>query len=195
MGDVLDDPISLAPVLLYLFHRIELQLDGTPTIIVLEEGWKLLDTPMFAPQIKDWLQTLRKLNAIVVFVTPNIESAAESSIGDTLVQQAATNVFLANYKASRKHYCDAFKLSEREYRVIRNLDPDSHCFLIKQGTDSVVAKLDLSDLTDLVPLFSGTAENVGLLREVLAQGAENPTGWLPTFRARLENERTSPSAA
>jgi hypothetical protein len=57
MGEILDDPVSLAPVLLYLFHRIELQLDGTPTIIVLEEGWKLLDTPMFAPQIKGWLQT------------------------------------------------------------------------------------------------------------------------------------------
>jgi len=195
MGDILDDPISLAPVLLYLFHRIELQLDGTPTIIVLEEGWKLLDTPTFAPQIKDWLQTLRKLNAIVVFVTPNIESAVESSIGDTLVQQAATSLFLPNYKASRKHYCDAFKLSEREYHVIRNLDPDSHCFLIKHGTDSVVAKLDLSGLTDLLPLFSGTAENVGLLRETLAQGADNPAVWLPIFRARLRNERTAPSAA
>src|SRR5207342_1870031 len=106
MGEILDDPVSLDPVLLYLFHRIELQLDGTPTIIVLEEGWKLLDAPIFAPQIKDWLQTLRKLNAIVVFVTPNIESAVESSIGDTLVQQAATSIFLPNYKASQKHYCE-----------------------------------------------------------------------------------------
>ena len=96
MGEILDDLVALAPVLLYLFHRIELQLDGTPTIIVLEEGWKLLDTPLFAPQIKDWLQTLRKLNAIVVFVTPNIENAVECSIGDTLVQQAATSVFLPN---------------------------------------------------------------------------------------------------
>jgi type IV secretion system protein VirB4 len=189
MGDILDDPTSLAPVLLYLFHRIELQLDGTPTIIVLEEGWKLLDNPMFAPQIKDWLQTLRKLNAIVVFVTPNIESAVESSIGDALVQQAATSIFLPNYKASRKHYCDAFKLSEREYHVIRNLDPDSRCFLIKHGTDSVVGKLDLSGLSDLIPLFSGTAENVGLLHELLASHGENPAAWLPRFRSRIQNER------
>ena len=143
MGEILDDPVSLAPVLLYLFHRIEMQLDGTPTIIVLEEGWKLLDTPMFAPQIKDWLQTLRKLNAIVVFVTPNIENAIESSIGDTLVQQAATSIFLPNYKASQKHYCEAFKLSEREYEIVRNLAPESRCFLVKHGMDSVVAKLDL----------------------------------------------------
>src|SRR6185369_5782222 len=136
MGEVLDDPVSLAPTLLYLFHRIELQLDGTPTIIVLEEGWKLLDTPIFAPQIKDWLQTLRKLNAIVVLVTPNIENAVESSIGDTLVQQAATSVFLPNYKASERHYRDAFKLSTREYELVRSLAPESRCFLVKHGADS-----------------------------------------------------------
>jgi type IV secretion system protein VirB4 len=194
MGEILDDPLALVPVLLYLFHRIELQLDGTPTIIVLEEGWKLLDTPVFAPQIKDWLQTLRKLNAIVVFVTPNIESAVECSIGDTLVQQAATSVFLPNYKASKKHYCDAFKLSEREYQVIRNLEPESRCFLIKHGTDSVVAKLDLSGLADLIPVLSGSAENVRLLHEMLAEHGEDPNVWLPVFKRRVVNAKCAPVA-
>ncbi len=192
MGEILDDPASLAPVLLYLFHRIELQLDGTPTIIVLEEGWKLLDTALFAPQIKDWLQTLRKLNAIVVFVTPNIENAVECSIGDTLVQQAATSVFLPNYKASKKHYCDAFKLSEREYQVVRNLEPESRCFLVKHGTDSVVARLDLSALDDLIPMLSGTAENVRLLHELLAGAGEDPEVWLPLFRRRVKNAKSTP---
>jgi type IV secretion system protein VirB4 len=191
MGEILDDPVALAPVLLYLFHRIELQLDGTPTIIVLEEGWKLLDTPLFAPQIKDWLQMLRKLNAIVVFVTPNIENAVECSIGDTLVQQAATSVFLPNYKASKKHYCDAFKLSEREYQVVRNLEPESRCFLVKHGTDSVVAKLDLSGLDDLIPVLSGTAESVRLLHELLAEVGEDPDVWLPLFRRRVKDAKST----
>jgi len=191
MGEILDDPVALGPVLLYLFHRIELQLDGTPTIIVLEEGWKLLDTPNFAPQIKDWLQTLRKLNAIVVFVTPNIESAVECSIGDTLVQQAATSVFLPNYKASKKHYCDAFKLSEREYQVIRNLEPESRCCLIKHGSDSIVAKLDLAGLEDLIPVLSGTAENVRLLHEILTVHGEDPEVWLPLFRKRVKDAKSA----
>jgi type IV secretion system protein VirB4 len=194
MGEILDDPVSLAPALLYLFHRIELQLDGTPTILVLEEGWKLLDTPIFAPQIKDWLQTLRKLNAIVVFVTPNIESAVESAIGDSLVQQAATSIFLPNYKASQDHYCEAFKLSEREYQVIRNLEPESRSFLIKHGADSVVARLDLSGLEDLVPVLSGTAENVRLLHEILAEVGEDPAVWLPHFRRRVNHAQPASAA-
>jgi type IV secretion system protein VirB4 len=194
MGEILDDPVALGPVLLYLFHRIELQLDGTPTILVLEEGWKLLDTPNFAPQIKDWLQTLRKLNAIVVFVTPNIEGAVECSIGDTLVQQAATSIFLPNYKASKKHYCDAFKLSEREYQVIRNLAPESRTCLIKHGSDSIVAKLDLSGLEDLIPVLSGTAENVRLLQAILSEHGEEPDVWLPIFRKRVKDAKSCPVA-
>jgi type IV secretion system protein VirB4 len=182
MAEILADPQALAPTLLYLFHRIELQLDGTPTIIVLEEGWKLLDTPMFAPQIKNWLQTLRKLNAMVVFVTPNIENAVECSIGDTLVQQAATSVFLPNYKASRKHYCDAFKLSAREYDVIRTLEPESRCFLVKHGRESIVAKLDLAGLEELVPVLSGTAENVRRLHDLMQEVGEDPDLWLPAFK-------------
>jgi len=191
MAEILADPQALAPTLLYLFHRIELQLDGTPTIIVLEEGWKLLDTPMFAPQIKNWLQTLRKLNALVVFVTPNIENAVECSIGDTLVQQAATSVFLPNYKASRKHYCDAFKLSTREYDVIRTLEPESRCFLVKHGRESIVAKLDLAGLEDLVPVLSGTAENVRRLHDLMQEVGEDPDLWLPAFKRSTTSARTS----
>lgn len=71
MGEILEDKIGLPSVLAYLFHRIDLALNGQPTIIVLEEGWKLLDNPYFAPRIKDWLQTIRKRNGFVIFLTPN----------------------------------------------------------------------------------------------------------------------------
>lgn len=33
---------NLIPVLTYLFHRIETSLDGTPTILVLDEAWIML---------------------------------------------------------------------------------------------------------------------------------------------------------
>jgi len=36
-----------ARVLEYVFHRIDLVMDGEPFIIVLEEGWKLRRSPYF----------------------------------------------------------------------------------------------------------------------------------------------------
>src|SRR3546814_6445682 len=56
-------------VLSYLFHRIEGRLDGSPTLIIIDEGWLVLDSPAFAQQLKEWLKTLRKKNASVIFAT------------------------------------------------------------------------------------------------------------------------------
>ncbi len=181
MGEILEDKISLPAVLAYLFHRINLELSGQPTIIVLEEGWKLLDNPYFAPKIKDWLQTLRKRNAMVIFLTPNIESAVHSSIGDTLVQQSATSIFLPNHKATFEGYCGAFKLSEQEYEIVKSLNPADRCFLIKHGQDSIIARLDFRGLEDFVRILSATAQNLGALDEIRERKGDAPEAWMEEF--------------
>ena len=82
-------------------------------MIVLDEAWALIDNPVFAPKIKDWLKVLRKLNAMVVFATQSVEDATKSDISDTLVQQTSTQIFLPNLKATSV-YRSVFRLSERE---------------------------------------------------------------------------------
>src|SRR6202042_322946 len=57
MGGVLKERVSLEPTLLYLFHRISLSLDGSPSIIVLYEAWALIDNKIFSGRIRDWLKT------------------------------------------------------------------------------------------------------------------------------------------
>ncbi len=186
MAEILEDRLGLPAVLAYLFHRINLELNGQPTVIVLEEGWKLLDNPFFAPKIKDWLQTIRKRNGFVIFLTPNIESAVRSGIGDTLVQQSATSIFLPNHKATHEGYCGAFKLSEKEYELVRTLDPQERCFLIKHGQDSVLAKLDLGGMGDLIPILSGPTKNVALLDQLIREHGDTPDSWLPIFQERMK---------
>lgn len=56
-------------VLAYLFHRIGDRLDGRPTLLIVDEGWLALDDEGFAAQLREWLKTLRKKNASVVFAT------------------------------------------------------------------------------------------------------------------------------
>lgn len=180
MGPMLQNRQALAPMLLYLFHRIHLVLDGTPTMIVLDEAWALLDNPIFAPKIKDWLKTLRKLNALVIFATQSVEDASKSSISDTLVQQSATQIYLPNNKATET-YQTAFKLSDRELQIVRELDPASRCFLIKQGKDAVVARLDLSGMKEAISVLSGRAETVRKLDAIRAKVGDDPTNWLHIY--------------
>ncbi len=185
MGDVLDNRACLVPVLLYLFHRIQLSLDGTPTIIVLDEAWALVDNKIFAGKIKDWLKTLRKLNGMVIFATQSVEDAVNSSISDTLIQQTATQIFLPNPKATEP-YRKAFMLSEREFNLLKNTDIATRYFLVKQGKDVVVARVDLSGMEDVVSILSGRAETVGLLDQIRSEVGNDVVDWLPLFTKRVK---------
>ncbi|MDX1916470.1 MAG: VirB4 family type IV secretion/conjugal transfer ATPase, partial [Rickettsiaceae bacterium] len=154
MAELLKDTICLSPVLIYVFHRINLSLDGTNTMIVLDEAWALIDNPVFAPKIKDWLKVLRKLNTFVIFATQSVEDAAKSRISDTLIQQTATQIFLPNLKATEV-YRSSFMLSAREYEIVKTTDPSSRFFLVKQGVNSVVARVNLSGMTNIINVLSG----------------------------------------
>ena len=59
-------------VLAYLFHRIEDRFDGRPTLLIIDEGWLALDDHGFAGQLREWLKTLRKKNASVIFATQSL---------------------------------------------------------------------------------------------------------------------------
>lgn len=194
MGLLLSDRNSLVPVLLYLFHQIQQSLDGTPTIIVLDEAWALIDNPFFATKIKDWLKTLRKLNALVIFATQSVEDATGSEISDTLIQQTATQIFLPNPKATEA-YKKAFMVSDREFNLLKTTDPGSRFFLVKQGKDVVVARLDLSGMDDYVRVLSGNARTVRLLDKLIKEKGSDPKNWLPAYIERsksweAEDEKT-----
>ena len=185
MGELLKDKVSISPVLLYLFHRISASLDGTPTMIILDEAWALIDNPVFAPRIKDWLKVLRKLNAFVVFATQSVEDATKSTISDTLVQQTATQIYLPNLKATEA-YRTIFMLSEREFQLIKTIEPGSRYFLIKQDNSGVIAKIDLTGMTDIINVLSGRAETVLLLDEIIQEiTSDKPEDWLPIFYKRV----------
>ncbi len=180
MAELLKDPVSLSPVLLYVFHRINISLDGSRTMIVLDEAWALIDNPVFAPKIKDWLKVLRKLNTFVIFATQSVEDASKSRISDTLIQQTATQIFLPNLKATDV-YRSAFMLSQREYILIKTTDPASRYFLIKQGVNAVVAKVNLSGMDNIINVLSGRADTVLLLDKIIGKYGDDPKKWLPIF--------------
>lgn len=184
MAEILKDKVSIGPVLLYLFQRIDSSLDGTPTMIILDEAWALIDNPIFAPRIKDWLKVLRKLNAFVVFATQSVEDATKSTISDTLVQQTATQIYLPNLKATEV-YRTAFMLSEREFLLIKTTDPGTRFFLVKQDQNGVIAKIDLAGMNDVVRVLSGRADTVILLEEIIKEiGSEDPSDWMDIYYQR-----------
>jgi type IV secretion system protein VirB4 len=79
----LDDKAVL-PVLFHLFRRIERRLDGSPTLIVLDEAWAYLAHELFERRIGDWLRTMRRKNAVVVMATQQLADLADSKIAPVI---------------------------------------------------------------------------------------------------------------
>jgi type IV secretion system protein VirB4 len=183
MTRILDDPTVRTPAMMYLFHRVEERLDGTPSIIVVDEGWKALDDEVFTARIRDWEKTIRKRNGIVGFATQSAEDALSSRIASAIVEQAATQIFMPNPKAQARDYMTGFGLTQHEYDLIRTMPDNARAFLIKHGQDSVVARLDLSGNRDLLTILSGRERSVRALDAIRAEIGDDPAIWLPRLLA------------
>ena len=91
----------LVPALTYLFRRVEESLDGSPTLIVIEEAWAALMHGRFADRLRQWLLTLRKRNAAVVVVAHSPAQFRDGVKGaQLLVESCPTRVFLPNPDAA-----------------------------------------------------------------------------------------------
>lgn len=120
-------------VLLYLFRRIQKRLDGRPTLIVLDEAWVYLRDELFREYLRDWLKTLRKLNAVVLLATQNLSDVFNSGISDVVMEACLTKVLLANAEAastqSRRLY-EAMGLNEREIEIVQSATPKRQYYVI-----------------------------------------------------------------
>jgi type IV secretion system protein VirB4 len=119
-------------VLAYLFHRIGRRLDGRPTLILIDEGWLALDDPMFGRQLKEWLKTLRKKNASVVFATQSLADIEGSAIAPAIIESCPTRLFLANERALEPQIAGVYRrfgLNDRQIEIIASATPkcDYYC--------------------------------------------------------------------
>ena len=126
MEELMQAKGAVAPVITYLFHRLEGRFDGRPTLLILDEAWLFLDDAMFAARIREWLKTLRKKNVSVIFATQSLADIANSSIAPALVDSCPTRIFLPNARAqepqSKKAY-EQFGLNARQIDLISRATP------------------------------------------------------------------------
>jgi len=185
---ILDDSVGRMPAVMYMLHRADQALDGRKAIVNIDEGWKVLDDPVFQYRTKDLFKTIRKRGGIVGFSTQSGSDALNSSISDAIIEQSPTQIFLPNHQASEAVYCGGFKLTRQELRTIRELPKKSRCFLWKHGAHSVIARLDLTGEDDLIAVLSGRTATVNLLDEIRKQVGDEPEDWMPIFQRRRHEQ-------
>jgi type IV secretion system protein VirB4 len=168
-------------VLSYLFHRIEARLDGRPTLLIIDEGWLALDDENFSGQIREWLKTLRKKNASVVFATQSLSDIDGSSIAPAIIESCPTRLFLPNERAIEPQIAAIYRrfgLNDRQIEILARATPkrDYYC---QSRRGNRLFELGLSEVA-LAFCAASSKSDQALIERVLAEygAAAFVAGWL-----------------
>ncbi len=185
--EFLDKPTIRTPINMYLFHLTDDLIDGRRFALFIAEFWKSLGDPYFASFAKDQLKTIRKKNGFVVLDSQSPSDAIKHEHSRTLIEQTPTKILFPNPDAKFDDYAtdEGLNCSEREYRLLKQEIPEgSRMFLVKQGHNSVVAKLDLKGFDYELSVLSARKHNTDYVVQLIAEYGEEPENWLPHFKAQ-----------
>jgi type IV secretion system protein VirB4 len=172
---------AAAAVLAYLFHRIEDRLDGSPTLLIVDEGWLALDDEGFAGQLREWLKTLRKKNASVVFATQSLSDIDGSAIAPAIIESCQTRLLLPNERAIEPQITAIYRrfgLNDRQIEILARAMPkrDYYC---QSRRGNRLFELGLSDVALALCAVSSKTDQAAIDRIVAEHGRDGFLGaWL-----------------
>jgi type IV secretion system protein TrbE len=168
-------------VLSYLFHRIEGRLDGRPTLLIIDEGWLALDDRGFARQLREWLKTLRKKNASVIFATQSLADIETSAIAPALIESCPTRIFLPNERAIEPRITSIYRrfgLNDRQIEIISRATPKRH-YYCQSRRGNRLFELGLGDIALALTAASSKSDQAAIAVALATAGRENSaSSWL-----------------
>ncbi len=196
MEDLLHAKSVVLPVLTYLFHRLEAQFDGRPTLLVLDEAWVFLDDPVFASRIREWLKTLRKKNVGVVFATQSLADIQRSSIAPAIVESCPTRIFLPSPQAVEpqlRPIYEGFGLNARQIEMIARATPKRD-YYVQSRLGNRLFDLGLGPVALAFVAASSPRDHAAIDRVLAEHGPERfATAWLTALGLDWAAELAQPS--
>jgi len=171
-------------VLAYLFHRIEDRLDGRATLIIIDEGWLALDDEGFAGQLREWLKTLRKKNASVIFATQSLSDIDGSAIAPAIIESCQTRILLPNERAIEPQITAIYRrfgLNDRQIEILARAMPkrDYYC---QSRRGNRLFELGLSDVALALCATSSKSDQAAIAQTVAEHGREGfLAAWLNRY--------------
>ena len=117
-------------------------------IVVLDEVWRLLESPQSARLVAELYRTSRKYRASILTISQSVEDFTSSPIASALTQNSAT-VYLLRHRRGHEVVAGQFRLNRREEEVFRDLEMRRGEYteaLVLKGEHHFLARIVLSPL-------------------------------------------------
>ncbi|WP_339045439.1 type VI secretion protein [Candidatus Mesenet endosymbiont of Agriotes lineatus] len=171
-------------VLYYFLHRLEMEFDGSPTILLLDEAWKISSIFRTEEEFDNWMNRMTELNVVVIFSTENLSEALVSPFSHYVEKHIDTKILMPNPYAS-KFYKEIFSLSNEEFNMLLQIPAYNRHFLLKQRDRSVILTLNLSQMRE-VHVLSANNKTVGFMYDAIQNKGDEANKWLPEFYEKCQ---------
>lgn len=165
LSEIFDNDEVRTAWLSYVFRRIErIVEDERPTLLVMDEAWKLLDDTYFQSRLKDWMLTMRKKNVAVILLTQRVSHISESAAGGAIFESVVTRLI---YPSNRNMAAELspLNLTDRERDFLMQSNVGHRLALMQSGDDSTIIDMNLHALGNFVSVLGG------------GKGENAPAGW------------------
>jgi type IV secretion system protein TrbE len=161
------------PLLMYIFDQIESRLEEDkgkrPTLIILEEAWLYIGHSIFSNKLRDWLKTMRKKNARVVFMTQSLadlynpETKNLTQLTAAIMESCATKIYLANPKMEMetRNLYKKMGLNDRQLEIIEHLAIPKHHYYIVTPQGNRLINLGFNQTSSITLNFLGLSLQKG----------------------------------
>ena len=153
----------------------------TSTISVKNSGQIFADGLLSLPQLREWLKTLRKKNASVVFATQSLSDIDGSAIAPAIIESCPTRLFLPNERAIEPQITEIYRrfgLNDRQIEILARATPkrDYYC---QSRRGNRLFELGLGEVTLALTAASSKSDQA-LIERILAEHdrAGFLAGWL-----------------
>ncbi|MEQ1790212.1 MAG: hypothetical protein ABL857_07200, partial [Rickettsiales bacterium] len=159
MTSALASPAFALPLFSYLMHRVIDSIDGSPTIIVINEAWDLLENYFFSPRLESLLEMLRQRNVMVLFTTSNPANCLGTETLSAVMEASATKIYIPDEVAT-DYKSEDLGLNDYDAVLLLSMARPRGDFLVKQQGESISLCVSVEEMEDVSAIFTNDTKNI-----------------------------------
>ncbi len=155
LHEIISDEMLQPAVVPLLFQQVTDRLDGSPAIIVVTEGWRVLSQTHIASDINGWMDYLSSKNTMLLSMAEDIEDSGQTPLTKAMIQKTVTQIYLPNEDPCEE-YITVFGLSDIEFSYLELMETTERHFLVRRPGETVVGEMNLAGLEGYIQILSGS---------------------------------------
>lgn len=147
MSMLIKDKVAFKTYIGVFLESLLKNLDGTPTIIYINEFEAIYSVAHLKQVLYEWLRVLDEKNGIMIGNSTHQEEFEKDPDYQAMIEMLGTLIFLSD-KSADKYFRRCYKLTDDELHKVKSYAPSRRMFLVKQDALHKMLLLNLEGIEE-----------------------------------------------